>query len=107
MGGKRGQGAREGKEEGGKNERIDGKGMWEPGRGKRGEGEREAREGVGEVILGGSQKIPIRSIIFYGLHLYHRRRMETEAKAYFVASVWGAKFHSWASLLLKVTSVKR
>ena len=87
------------KEEGGKNERMDGKGMWEPGRGKRGEGEREAREGVGEVILGGSQKIPIRSIIFYGLHLYHRIRMETEAKAEVVVSIREAKLVKFLAAL--------
>ena len=50
-----------------------------------------------------------RQINFYSFQGTHRRRMETEAKAKVVASVWGAKlvqFHAALAVLPRLTCKK-
>ena len=49
-----------------------------------------------------------RQINFYSFQGTHRRRMETEAKAKVVASVWGAKFiHFLAAKAVLPRSIER
>ena len=56
--------------------------------------------------LAGATLVQIASIhigLVNGVSADHRRRMETEAKAKFVASVWGAKFIQFLAALAVLT----